>query len=26
MISERSCDTIDWSIDAENSALHHRNK
>ncbi len=26
MISERSCDTEDWSNDAENSALHHRNK
>ncbi len=25
MISERSCDTEDWSNDAENSALHHRN-
>ncbi len=22
----RSCDTEDWSNDAENSALHHRNK
>ncbi len=21
-----SCDTEDWSNDAENSALHHRNK
>ncbi len=26
MISERSRDTEDWSNDAENSALHHRNK
>ncbi len=26
MISERSCDTTDWSNDAENSALHHSNK
>ncbi len=27
MISEGSCDTKDWSNDAdENSALHHRNK
>ncbi len=26
MISEGSCDTEDWSTDAENSALHHRNK
>ncbi len=26
MISEESCDTEDWSNDAENSALHHRNK
>jgi len=26
MISEASCDTEDWSNDAENSALHHRNK
>ncbi len=25
-ISEGSCDTEDWSNDAENSALHHRNK
>ncbi len=25
-ISEGSCDTKDWSNDAENSALHHRNK
>ncbi len=25
MISEGSCDTEDWSNDAENSALHHRN-
>ncbi len=24
MIYERSCDTEDWSYDAENSALHHR--
>ncbi len=24
MISERSCDTKDWSNDAENSALCHR--
>ncbi len=24
MISEGSCDTEDWSSDAENSALHHR--
>jgi len=24
MISEGSCDTEDWSNDAENSALHHR--
>ncbi len=23
MISEGSCDTEDWSNDAENSALHH---
>ncbi len=23
MISEESCDTEDWSNDAENSALHH---
>ncbi len=22
----RSCDTEDWSNDAENTALHHRNK
>ncbi len=22
----RSCDTEDWSNDAENSALHHNNK
>ncbi len=22
----RSCDTEDWSNDAENSGLHHRNK
>ncbi len=26
MISEESCDTEDWSNDAELSALHHRNK
>ncbi len=26
MISEWSCDTEDWSNDAENTALHHRNK
>ncbi len=26
MISEGSCDTEDWSNDAENSALHHGNK
>ncbi len=26
MISEGSCDTEDWSNDAENSALHHKNK
>ncbi len=25
MISEGSCDTEDWSNDAENSALLHRN-
>ncbi len=25
MISEGSCDTEDWSIDAENEALHYRN-
>ncbi len=25
MISEESCDTEDWSNDAENSALRHRN-
>jgi len=25
MISEGSCDTEDWSNDAENSALYHRN-
>jgi len=24
MISEGSCDTEDWSNDAENSDLHHR--
>ena len=26
MISEGSCDTEDWSNDAENSALYHSNK
>ncbi len=26
MISEGSCDTEDWSNDAENSTLLHRNK
>ncbi len=26
VISEGSFDTQDWSNDAENSALHHRNK
>ncbi len=26
MMSEGSRDTKDWSNDAENSALHHRNK
>jgi len=26
MISEGSCDTEDWSDDADNSASHHRNK
>ncbi len=26
MISEGSCDTEDWSNDAENSAAHHSNK
>ncbi len=26
MISEGSCDTEDWSNDAETSALHDRNK
>ncbi len=26
IISEGSCDIEDWSNDAENSALHHRNK
>jgi len=26
MISEGSCDTEDWSSDAEKSALHHREK
>ncbi len=25
MMSEGSCDTEDWSNDAEKSALHHRN-
>jgi len=25
MISEGSCNTEDWSNDAENSALHHMN-
>jgi len=25
-ISEGSCDTEDWSYDAETSAWHHRNK
>ncbi len=25
-ISEESCDTEDWSNDAENTALNHRNK
>ncbi len=25
MISEESCDSEDWSNDAENSVLHHRN-
>ncbi len=25
MISEGSCEAEDWSNDAENSALHHRN-
>ncbi len=25
MNSEESCDAEDWSNDAENSALHHRN-
>ncbi len=25
MISEESCDTEDWSNDAENTDLHHRN-
>ncbi len=25
MISEGSCDTEDWSNDAENTALNHRN-
>jgi len=26
MISEGSCNTEDWSTDAENVVLHHRNK
>ncbi len=26
MVSEGSCDPEDWSNDAENTALHHRNK
>jgi len=26
MISEGSCDTVDWSNDAENSDLHYRNE
>ncbi len=26
MISEGSCDTEDWSNNAENPVLHHRNK
>ncbi len=26
MISEASCDTEDWSNDAENTAVHDRNK
>ncbi len=26
MITEGSCDTEDWSNDAENIAFHHRNK
>ncbi len=26
MISEVSCDTEDWSNDAENNSLNHRNK
>ncbi len=26
MISEESCDTEEWSNDAEKSALHHINK
>ncbi len=26
MISEESCETKDWSNDAENSAFHHKNK
>jgi len=26
LISDGSCDTEDWSNDAKNSVLHHRNK
>jgi len=26
MIAEGSCETEDWSNDAENLALHHKNK
>ncbi len=26
IISEGSCDTEDWSNDAENTAVHHKNK
>jgi len=26
VISDGSCDTEDWGNDAENTALHHRNK
>ncbi len=26
MISEESCDTEDWSNDAENTAAHHSNQ
>lgn len=26
MISEQSCDIEDWNNDAEDLALHHRNK